>query len=214
MMLDKRNSVRIVLTILVLLVIGSWVVEIMNGKLPYVDQWTRSFVEQFDGTFVYAFLRGMTELGSTSFLVPFIVVMTLVLWWVLNNYVPAVIFAGGTLTSHLLNTLIKHLVARERPSISVAANAEGHSFPSGHAMMSMVCYGLLAYFISKKFGSTKVIFLIQLFFALIVFLIGLSRFFINVHYLTDIISGFFLGYICLIGLITLYVWIQKRAPQT
>lgn len=213
-MLAKRNIVRIVLTILVLFVIGSWVIEIMNGKLPYVDQWTRSLVEQFDDTFVYTFLRGMTELGSTSFLVPFIVVMTFVLWWVLNNYVSAVIFAGGTLASHLLNTLIKHLVARERPRISVAANAEGHSFPSGHAMMSMVCYGLLAYFISRKFRSTKVIFLIQLFFALIICLIGISRFFINVHYLTDIITGFFLGYVCLVGLITLYVWIQKRWPQT
>lgn len=213
-MLGKRNTVSIVLIIWILLVIGTWIVEIMNGKLPYVDQWTRALVERFDDTYVYTFLRGMTELGSTSFLVPFIFVMTFVIWWMLRDYVPAIIFAGGTLTSHLLNTVIKNLVARERPSISVAANAEGHSFPSGHAMISMVCYGLLAYFITKKMRSTKAIFCVQLFFAMLVFLIGLSRFFINVHYLTDVMTGFFLGFVCLIGLLSLYGTIQKRRSQT
>lgn len=213
-MSGKRNIVSGTLMVLVLLVIGTWIVEIRAGKLPYVDQWTRSLVEQFDDTFVYTFLRGMTELGSESFLIPFIVVMTFVLWWALRDYVPAVIFAGGTLASHLLNTFIKNLVARERPSISVAANAEGYSFPSGHSIMSMVCYGLLAYFITIKFRSTKVIFLVQLVLALIVCLIGLSRFFINVHYLTDIMTGFFLGFVCLIGLISLHEWIQRRRTQT
>jgi undecaprenyl-diphosphatase len=210
----KRNTVGIVLVILILFVIGTWVIEIMNGKLPYVDQWTRVLVERFNGTHVYTFLRGMTELGSSSFLIPFIVVMTLVLWWVFHDYVPAIIFAGGMLLSHLLNTLIKSLVARERPSISVSANAEGFSFPSGHAMMSMVCYGLLAYFISKKIRSTYTVFLVQVSCALLVFLIGLSRFFINVHYLTDIMAGFFLGFVCLIGLISLYEWIRGRQSQT
>lgn len=210
----KRYTVIFFLFALVLLMIGIWIVKIINGEVPYIDQWTRALVEQYDDTYVYTVFRGITELGSQSFLVPFIVVMTIVLWWMLKDYLPALIFAGGMLTSHLLNILIKVLVERERPSISVAANAEGHSFPSGHAMLSMVCYGLLAYFIAKKCRSPKAIFLTQLFFALVIFLIGLSRFFINVHYLTDIMAGFFFGFLCLIGLIYLYECIQKRRSQT
>lgn len=210
----KRNSILIFLLVLVLFTIGTWVAKIINGELPYVDQWTRALVERFDDTYVYTIFRWVTELGSQSFLIPFIIIMAFILWLLFRNYLPALIFAGGTLMSHLLNVLIKNIVARERPSISIAANAEGHSFPSGHAMLSMVCYGLLVYFLSKKVSSTKRVFVIQLFFALLIFLIGLSRFFINVHYLTDIMAGFFIGYLCLIGLVYLYEFIQKRQNQS
>lgn len=192
-MLRKRYS--IILILFALVIIGIWVMKILRGELPYVDQWTRALVERFDDTYVYTVFRWITELGSSSFLVPFTIVMAIVLWGMLRDYLTALIFAGGTLASHLLNILIKVLVERERPSISAAANAEGHSFPSGHAMISMVCYGLLAYFIVKKWRSAKAKFLTRLFFALLIFLIGLSRFFINVHYLTDIMAGFFFGFL-------------------
>lgn len=210
----KRYSIIIFLFALILLIIGIWIVKIINGKIPYIDQWTRALVEQYDDTYVYTVFRWITELGSSSFLVPFVAVMAIILGWMLRDYLPALIFTGGTLTSYLLNMLIKVLVERERPSISVAANAEGHSFPSGHAMISMVCYGLLAYFIAKKWRSAKAIFLTQLFFALLIFLIGISRFFINVHYLTDIMAGFFFGFLCLIGLIYLYEFIHRRRSQS
>lgn len=207
-LLRKRN-IMIALFVLSLIAIGIWILEILKGKLPYVDQWTREIVSRFDGTYIYSIFRWMTELGSQSFLIPFIIIMTIILWVLFRDYLPALIFAGGTLISHLINVLIKNMVARERPSVSIAANAEGHSFPSGHAMLSMVCYGLLAYFLSKKITSTKRIFAIELFFALLIFLIGLSRFFINVHYLTDIMAGFFIGFLCLIGLIYLYEFIRQ-----
>lgn len=211
-MLRKRYS--IILILFALVIIGIWVMKILRGELPYVDQWTRALVERFDDTYVYTVFRWITELGSSSFLVPFTIVMAIVLWGMLRDYLTALIFAGGTLASHLLNILIKVLVERERPSISAAANAEGHSFPSGHAMISMVCYGLLAYFIVKKWRSAKAKFLTRLFFALLIFLIGLSRFFINVHYLTDIMAGFFFGFLCLKGLIYLYEFIQWRRTQS
>ena len=213
-MLGRNRAMTIIFFGLILSTIGIWIVKIVNDELPYVDQWTRTLVDRYADTNVYTFFRGITELGSQSFLIPFVVVMAFVVWWMLQDYLPALIFAGGTLASHLINTLIKNLVARERPSISVAANAQGHSFPSGHAMISMVCYGMLAYFIIKKLHTTKAIFFVQLFFALLVFLIGLSRFFINVHYLTDILTGFFLGYICLIALIKLYERMKWQENQS
>ena len=113
-------------------------------------------------------------------------------------------FPGGILLTHQLNILIKSLVVRERPSISVAANAEGYSFPSGHAMISMVCYGLIAYLLVKKMKSHVLIFITQTMFVTLIFLIGISRYVIHVHYITDIVAGFALGFICLIGLIYVY----------
>ncbi|WP_256200821.1 phosphatase PAP2 family protein [Virgibacillus halodenitrificans] len=143
-MVSKRKYILFIFMVLLLAMIAVWVVKILNGSVPYVDQWTRDLVAQMDETVFYTIARWLTELGSSTFLIPFVIIIALFLWWKYYDWLPPIIFAGGTLGTHLLNQLIKGLVERERPSILIAANAEGHSFPSGHAMISIVCYGLLA----------------------------------------------------------------------
>lgn len=212
--MKKRNYIILFLLTVVLVTVGIWIVKIVIGDIPYVDQWTRELVARMDDTYIYTVFRWITNLGSEPFMVPFTAVAAIILWWMFRDWLPALIFAGGTLSSHLLNKLIKLLVERDRPSILVSANAEGHSFPSGHAMISMVCYGLLAYFLARKIISNKLKFMVQAFLALLIFLIGISRYVINVHYLTDVAAGFFIGFLCLVGLIYLYGWLHKRRNQT
>ncbi|SES69904.1 undecaprenyl-diphosphatase [Oceanobacillus limi] len=212
--MKKRHYLIALLSLMVFTTMVVWIVKINRGELPYVDQWTRDPVDTFPGTFIYTFFRTVTNLGSEPFMYPFTFICGLGLWWLFRHWLPALIFAGGTLISHLLNKLIKSLVNRERPNILVEANAEGHSFPSGHAMITLVCYGLLAYFITKKMTSKKAILAVQISFAILIFLIGISRYFINVHYLTDIAAGFFIGLFCLIGFIFAYEHIQKRKARS
>src|SRR5699024_5213753 len=126
------------------------------------------------------------------------------------NYLPALIFGSGVLTAHLLNQWIKDLIARERPSISVLLNAEGYSFPSGHSMVTMVCYGLIAYFIGTRIASKKAMTMIHSMFGCFIFLIGISRYILNVHYLTDIISGFLFGLIVLF----IFIFLHKKISQS
>lgn len=186
-----------------------WFIEILKGDMPQVDKWMQQFTSQFTDTYIYTFFRGITELGSFHVIAPITVIAATLLWIILRDYRPAFTLGLSVLTTHYLNQLIKHLVARERPSISAALNAEGFSYPSGHAMIPIVCYGLLAYFITKqiKHASTRTI--IITIFAIIIFLIGLSRPFLNVHYLTDIITGFFIGSICLYLWINIYHYLKK-----
>lgn len=205
----RRNNAILFSFVFVLIITGIWMVRIIGGKAPHIDRWTRELVEKLNNSGVYTFFRWTTELGSGTFLVPFAIIFTFILWWTFRDWLPAIIFGFGTLTSHGLNILIKQLIERERPSILVAANAEGYSFPSGHAMISMVCYGLLSYFLAKKITSAKATFAIQFLFAMLVFLIGISRYVINVHYLTDVLAGFIFGFIWLVCLIYLYEYIQK-----
>ncbi|MFB4167096.1 phosphatase PAP2 family protein [Virgibacillus sp. JSM 102003] len=209
-MLKKRNYIILFLLTIVLITIVFWISRIVSGQVLYTDRWTRELVGNLADTNVYTFFRWTTELGSEEFLVPFTILFTLVLWWAFRDWLPGLIFGLGTLTSHGLNILIKGLVERERPSILVAANAEGYSFPSGHAMISMVCYGLLSYFIARSISSTKANIMVQILFALLIFLIGISRYIINVHYLTDVLAGFIFGFIFLVGLIYLYEMLNKH----
>lgn len=208
----RKNFIFMIVGIIVLTLIV-WTVKIINDELPYIDQWTRAFVPGLKETKLFYFLRGVTELGSRSFLLPFTIVCSILLWIIFQDWLPALFLSGGTLATHLLNKLIKGLVARERPSIWVEANAEGYSFPSGHAMIPIVCYGMLVYFLSKKIKSNKIKVVIQGFFGLLIFLIGFSRYVINVHYLTDILAGFSIGFGCLLLLIGLDIFINKHRTQ-
>lgn len=209
-----RKSRFIILFGLILTFVVIWIAEIICGKLPYIDQWTRWIVTVVADTPIYDFFRFVTNFGSKSFLLPFTVVMALVIWGIYRNWQPAMFFAGGVLVAHVINVIMKVFIARERPSILPEANAEGYSFPSGHAMVTTVCYGLLTYFLKRKISSHTIAFVVQFAFGFLIFLIGISRFFINVHYLTDIITGFFIGYLCLIGFVYLYEYIQRKQSQS
>src|SRR5690625_1913567 len=200
----KKKYFYFCILLFLFLIIVWWAVQIKQGKLPYIDQLTRNFVAVVAHTPVYTFFRWITELGSRSFTVPFTIVMSLVLWRLYRDWFLALLFGLGTWGAHLLNHWIKHLVARERPSISALLNAQGFSFPSGHAMISIVCYGLLGYLLSKKINSKQIRTYVQIIFGLLILLIGSSRYFINVHFLTDIITGFLVGYLYLLLLIYVY----------
>jgi len=203
-MKSRQNYVCTSLIFVLFCLILWWLIVIKQGKMPYVDQWTRVFVDTLADTPVYTWFRWITELGSRSFVQPLTIGMTVIIWFMYRDFRPAVIFGFGVLGTHFLNTVMKEMVARERPSISIILNAEGYSFPSGHSMISLVCYGLLAYFISKKLRSTIMITVVYISFALIILLIGISRYVINVHFLTDIITGYTFGSVILICLIRIY----------
>lgn len=210
-MLYNQNILYLFLLAFILPVI--WVIKIMQGHMPYVDLWTRKFVETVADTNVYMIARWITNFGSAFFLVPFTIIVGVIIWIVFRDWLPALLFSGGTLVSHLINMLLKVIVKRDRPMIFVEANAEGFSFPSGHSMITMVCYGILMYLIIKKLRSPKITIIIQLFFSLFIFSIGISRYILNVHYLTDIISGFIIGLFLLYSFISLYDSIQKRRSK-
>lgn len=205
-----RYKKSLYMFIILLIICMTWMIMVIKGHMPYIDQSTRGFVIFIAETNIYRVMLLITELGSQLFLIPFTIVAGLLLIWMYRSLLPAVFYTGGTLLSHVLNTLIKALVARERPRIFIEANAEGYSFPSGHAMISMVSYGLLIYFLVKRLSSMKVIMTIKISFSLLILLIGMSRFLINVHYPTDILTGFLIGYIILFGLIHLFEWIERK----
>lgn len=212
--MKQHKNILISLSIIVLIVMGIWVMQLLQGNLPYVDRGTILLVPWFVDSFLYEPFSLVTNLGSSFFLYPFVAIVTILLFIWFRHWMPALFFGGGTYLTHKLNYLIKHLVERERPSISVSLNAEGYSFPSGHAMVSIFCYGMLAYFITKKLKSKRAILTVQISFSILIFLIGISRYFINVHYLTDVLAGFFFGFFILLGSIYLYEFLQrKRYPS-
>ena len=112
-----------------------------------------------------------------------------------------------------LNILLKQLFARARPQIwERTVDVKFYSFPSGHAMISMVIYGLLGYLLGSRFPKQR--WWIYSLTVILVAVIGLSRLYLGVHWPTDIIAGYTAGLVWLIACIySLEVWKQFRASS-
>ena len=137
----------------------------------------------------------VTQLADASVVV-FIVAVTLgILWWY-NHRSEAKIFAIACLGAFILNTSMKLVFAKPRPQIIPSLIPEtSFSFPSGHALGGFVMYGFLAYLLSAHFPKfSKLIYTLAVF---AIAIIGLSRMYIGVHWPTDIIAGYGVGYIWL-----------------
>ena len=212
--MKRRKNLLLILFFIVATVTAIWVIQLSQGNMPYVDQWTNAFALWLGESYVYEPFRFVTQFGSSFFLYPFVTVVTILLFFFFRHLLPPLLFAGGTFITHKTNELIKELVLRERPVISASLNAEGYSFPSGHAMVSTVCYGLLAYFLTKKLKSKRAILTVQIIFSVLILLVGISRYVLRVHYLTDVVAGFFIGYLFLVGFIFLYDFLMRKASPS
>ena len=115
--------------------------------------------------------------------------------------------AGGA----VLNQLLKELFARPRPSFADPLLSEtSYSFPSGHAMLSLVVYGLMTYFAVLALRTWRARTAVVFGAALLVVLIGVSRMYLGVHYFSDVLAGFAVGGWWLSTLITGMETIRRR----
>ncbi len=99
-----------------------------------------------------------------------------------------------------LNVWLKNIFARVRPALwERIVDAADYSFPSGHAMVSLVVYGFIGYLLIVNFRSWSSV--ILFFTTLLILAIGFSRLYLGVHWPTDIIAGYAAGLVWLISCI-------------
>ena len=109
-----------------------------------------------------------------------------------KEYVKAKMFVIAMGIGGVLMEVLKHLIKRTRP-ITMTIHETGYSFPSGHATMSMVLFGMLIVLFASEIHNKK---WKNFFIGINIFLIliiGFSRLYFNVHYPTDILGGWILG---------------------
>ena len=114
-------------------------------------------------------------------------------WIVLGGWAAA--FAGASLIDHWL----KLTIHRPRPVYAAALiHNSSWSFPSGHAMGSLVGYGMLAYVLMLLArGKRDTQRWIAIGAAALILAIGLSRLYLGVHYFSDVVGGYAAGLLLL-----------------
>jgi undecaprenyl-diphosphatase len=156
-----------------------------------------------------AVVKAVTWLGSDGVLWTVVgaaaVVLALRRQWRLAVYLLAA--GAGAL---ILDPVLKSLVGRLRPVVAhPIAHGIGNSFPSGHALGSIVCYGaVLLVFLPAARGRWRAAFITVI--AALVALIGISRILLGVHYLSDVVGAWAVG-IAWLGLTTFAFELSRQA---
>lgn len=138
--------------------------------------------------------KAVTHLGSTAVLLP-IVAVTLVLLLVNRRWAEAAVLALAMISISLGVNGLKDLVQRPRPDGAIIA-VYGYSFPSGHAAHS-VFYLWLATTIAVRLKPAIVRKAAVIAAgAAVTVTVGLSRVYLEVHYLSDVTAGWAFGAFC------------------
>ena len=154
----------------------------------------------------------ITNIGSPPVMAAIAVIGTLVMLLKKHRLLAAAwgaAAAGGAVIDYVL----KNTVHRTRPEYGAAfLHGTSYSFPSGHAMGSMIGYGFLAYALVrvwKLLGWRR-----TLVYGLAAFLtlqIGVSRVYIGVHYPSDVLGGWAAGLAWLAVCVTGYEVVSGRS---
>ena len=150
----------------------------------------------------------VTWFGNNATLIVLVVLVTLGLvaakrYWAAFR----VVFASGV--GGLVVMGLKALFARDRP-LEQVVTAHGYSFPSGHAFASTVFYGMMIYLVwrlTKNVGARAAAAVVG---SLMFLAVGLSRVYLNVHYLTDVVGGWLAGGAWLVASLLLVDLIETR----
>jgi membrane-associated phospholipid phosphatase len=180
--------------------------------LPLDVAITRSF-QQNQAPWLRISMLVISYPGS-SFLLPTLVLLTVVIFWSLGDRLEAVFVAGLSACSLLLNLLLKVLVHRPRPSgglVHIIVTSVGYSFPSGHVMAYVSYFGLLfafgvILFQGRHWWRTALVIISAAF----VVLIGPSRVYLGDHWASDVIGAYLIGGVLWGLAVGLYLPLKER----
>jgi undecaprenyl-diphosphatase len=137
----------------------------------------------------------VTKLGSTIYL--WIIGGVAGLGFIaLRWFRPLMLFIVVMGGQSVLHYGFKWLIARPRPAALIGyREVESFSFPSGHAIAALCMYGSIAWIVATRIENSAAKAGIAIFTVTLVFVIGLSRTYIGIHYPTDVLAGFVGGFV-------------------
>jgi undecaprenyl-diphosphatase len=139
-------------------------------------------------------MHDITSLGGGTVIV---IITVIVVGFLLlqKNYSAMWLILIATIGGALVGLGLKELMGRERPpAIFHLVYVNTLSFPSGHSMISAVVYLTQAFLLSRIQKKKSIRVYIITVALILTFLIGISRIYLGVHYPTDVLAGWSIGF--------------------
>ena len=180
--------------------IGLWVFASIvahvfhEPSLVQFDLWLLEQLQSRMHASGYMIAQAVSAMGSAPLMVALALAIGSMLalrrqWLMLQGWLIALV--GG----EVLNLVMKGLFQRPRPLHSEILSSQSWSFPSGHAMASLVAYGMLVYLLTvlvPGLGRRRLA-IVAGCAVLLILAIGWSRIYLGVHHFSDVIGGYAAG---------------------
>jgi len=199
-----RRKERLILLAMATVVIGTilffaFSADVLEGDTREFDEWAVGALRHKEDAarprgpdWLVGSVRDITALGSIA-VIGLLSLAALGFAAFQGNLRLTLLVLGATLGGFLLNSVLKDLVDRPRPSLPHVRGMSSRSFPSGHAMVSAAIYlSLAAVLATREKRRVVKAYLIGVG-TLLTVLVGLSRVYLGFHYPSDVLAGWLAG---------------------
>jgi undecaprenyl-diphosphatase len=191
-------------------------IELSDGLLEkdrfFLDDYASDIVQSIQSPAMISLMALITELGAVWWFAVGTGIVSVWLW-IKKKRIAALFFIFTISAGGILNSTLKEIFQRDRPRLYAEYDAVGFSFPSGHAMGSMIFYGFLIYLCLVSGLRRQLKWLAAAMLFILILFVGFSRIYLSVHFFTDILAGFAAGIIWLVvclSILEFTYWRLKR----
>ncbi len=186
---------------------------VLGGATQSMDETVLRWVANLRTPFLDQVALDITSLGNIAVLIMVVSVASVFLFISRHRY-SAYLLWIAVIGEEVINALLKDAYGRARPSvIPLETKVLTKSFPSGHAMASIVAYGAIALLVGRLADSGRMKRATWAVAALAIILVGSSRIYLGVHYPSDVIGGFLAGFAWLAVLASALSALKFFAPR-
>ena len=185
------GAFRSLFVAVIALALFGWIAEeVLEADTLRFDFAVRNAIHSQSFPLATTWMLRITRLGNWYVIAPAAVVLAIFL---LIKHRPheARLFAVAMLGALILDSVLKLTFQRARPTPYFGLEAPNtYSFPSGHALITFCFVGFLAGIITLHLDTKWLRTTVWILAAVVIFLVGLSRVYLGVHYPSDVIAGY------------------------
>lgn len=180
--------------------------EVVEGRTHQVDEAILRWINAHASPRLDRLTLQITAVGNGG-VVAVLTLLTGAFLWVARQRLAIVLLVAGVLGADAINRVLKSTFDRPRPELFVLetpfARPVSASFPSGHATAAIAFYLVVAFLLGHLGGTGRFRWLVNVLAGVLVLAIGASRMYLGVHYPSDVLAGWLIGFVwvtlCILG---------------
>jgi undecaprenyl-diphosphatase len=180
-----------------------------NGTMVALDRGITAWIQGHDTEYGERIFYWVSWIGAQGLV---IILVAATAWLVKRgDRLAAVALVAAGAGGGALNALLKMIFQRDRPVFaSEFITRHTYSFPSGHAMESIAGLGMLAYLLLPRVQRPLHRRLLVIGTVVLIGAIGVSRVYLGVHYVSDVVGGYAAGGVWLLACMAAYREVRRR----